>query len=88
MKFFVIVFLATVASSQLTLNSSVPCDQFESLNLIENVVPTCTNRIGNKIRCKLQCKDSNQTAWPLKRIGCKVLNAPGSKKYKPEKGQE
>ena len=88
MRLFEINFMATVVSSQLTLNSSIPCDQFESLNLIENVQPTCTNRKGNKFRCELQCKDSNQTAWPLKRIGCKVLNAPDSKKYKPEKGQE
>ena len=80
--------MATVASSQLTLNSSIPCDQFESLNLIENVKPSCIKRKGNKFRCELQCKDSNQTAWPLKRIDCKVKNAPGSKKYNPEKGQE
>ena len=88
MNLFEIFTFATIASGQLTLNSSLPCDQLENLNLIENVRPICTAGKLNKFRCQLQCEDSNQTAWPLKKIGCKVINAPGSRRYKPEEGKE
>ena len=89
MKLCVTFIFATLASSQITLNSSLPCDQLENLNLIENVRPICTKRTKrNKFRCQLQCENSNQTAWPLKKIDCKVRNAPGSWRYKPEEGEE
>ena len=87
MKFFEVVTLAAVAGSQLTLNSSIPCDQFETLNLIENVKPICSIKNGKRFRCSLHCANTNQTAWPLKKIGCKVTNEPGSKRYKPDLGK-
>ena len=93
MNLFEIFTFATIASGQLILDtlgyySSIPCDQFENLNLIENVQPICTLNVRNRFICQLQCKNSNLTPWPLKTIGCKVINGPGSRKYNPEKGKE
>ena len=88
MNFFEIFTLATVASGQLTLNSSLPCNQLENLNLIDNVRSICTAGKRNRFRCQLRCEDPNQTPWPLKNIGCKVVNSPGSWKYSPQKGKE